>query len=208
MACIGSISGTLAMACGAPTTAFNRIQGAKLINAADIASFTVSGSSGEATITRVAAKVGYDVMTVNNALTLSVAMKSQDIMPGAFDVTISFKLFNTSDGLRGMASSNAPMGVISNFARLELVVAIDHGNGVYRVYGLGAPLVCLEYTMDSTADGYVTATYGVEDWQVGTTIHWLSKASYDALSTPAEKPAEKPTEKPTENPAENDRRIN
>jgi hypothetical protein len=112
-------------------------------------------------------------------------MKSQDIMPGAFDVTIGFKLFNTSDGLRGMTSANSPMGVISNFARLELVVAVDHGNGVYRVYGLGAPLVCLEYNMDSTEDGYVTATYGVDDWQAGTTIHWISKEDYDALSTPA-----------------------
>ena len=30
-----------------------------------------------------------------------------------------------------------------------------------------------------------SGTYGVEDWQVGTTIHTLSKADYDALSTPA-----------------------
>lgn len=187
MACIGTISGALGLACGVPTFAFSRIQGAKLINADDIASFTVS-AAGEATITRVATKKGYDVTTVNNALTLSVAMKSQDIMPGAFDVTIGFKLFNTSDGLRGMASTSTPMGMISNFARLELVVAVDHGNGVYRVYGLGAPLVCLEYSMDSTEDGYVAATYGVEDWQVGTTIHWMSKANYDALSTPAAAP--------------------
>lgn len=184
MACIGTISGTLAMACGAPAPAFNHIQGAKLINAADIASFTVS-TSGAAAITCRPAKVAYDVTTVNNALTLSVAMKSQDITPGAFDVTIGFKLFNTSDGLCGMASSSTPMGVISNFARLELVVAVDHGSGVYRVYGLGAPLVCLEYNMDSTEDGYITATYGVDDWQVGTTIHGMSKADYDALSTPA-----------------------
>ena len=193
MACIGTISGPLAMACGFPDPAFNHIQGAKLINAADISSFTVSSSTGAATITRVATKVGYEVTTANNALTLSVTMKSQDITPGAFDVTIGFKLFSTSDGLRGMASSNAPMGLISNFARLELVVAVDHGNGVYRVYGLGAPLVCLEYNMDSTEYGYVTATYGVEDWQVGTTVHWMSKADYDALSTPAPAPAPKPT---------------
>ena len=188
MACIGTLSGSLALACGTPALAFNRIQGAKLINAADIASFTVSSSTGGATITRVAKKVGYEVTTVNNALTLSVAMKSQDIMPGAFDVTIGFKLFSTSDGLRGISSSNTPMGLISNFARLELVVAVDHGNGVYRVYGLGAPLVCLEYNMNSTEDGYVTATYGVDDWQVGTTIHWITKADYDALSTPVVAP--------------------
>lgn len=187
MACLGTIKSTLELPCGAPAPAFNRIQGAKLINAADIGSFTVN-TSGAATITMKKAKLGYSVSTVNNALTLNVAMKSQDIMPGAFDVTVGFKLFSTSDGLRGMSSHNIPMGVISGFARMELVVAVDHGNGVYRVYGLGAPLVCLEYNMDSTADGYVTATYGVDDWQVGTTIHWMTKADYDALSTPAEVP--------------------
>lgn len=183
MACIGTISGALALECGAPAPAFNCIQGAKLINAADIASFTVN-SSGEAVITRVSTKVGYDVTTVNNALTLSVAMKSQDITAGAFDVTITFKDFAGANH-GGLMSVATPSGAIEGLARAELVIAIDHGNGVYRVYGLGAPLVCLEYSMDSTTDGYAAFTYGVEDWQVGTTIHALTKADYDALSTPA-----------------------
>lgn len=173
------------MACGAPAPAFNRIQGAKLINAADIASFTVSASSGAAIITRVATKVGYAVTTINNALTLSVASKSQDITAGAFDVTITFKDFMSATR-GGLMSAAAPMGAIDWTARAELVIAIDHGNGVYRVYGLGAPLVCLEYSLDSTTDGYITLTYGVEDWQVGTTIHSITKADYDDLSTPAE----------------------
>lgn len=183
MACIGTVSGTLELACGVPTFAFNRIQSAKLINAADIASFTVNSAS-EATITRVATKRGYDVSTVNNALTLNVAMKSQDIIAGAFDVTITFKDFAGANR-GGFTSAAAPMGAIDSVARAELVIAVDHGNGVYRVYGLGAPLVCLEYSMDSTTDGYAVFTYGVEDWQVGTTIHALTKAAYDALSTPA-----------------------
>ena len=186
MACIGTISGSLAMACGAPASAFNRIQGAKLINAADIASFTVDNES-RATITRLATKVGYAITTVNNALTLTVGLKSQDIMPGAHDVTISFKQF-TPAGNSGVSSSGDVLGVANWLARAELVFAIDHGNGAYRVYGLGAPLVCLGYNLDSTADGYASVTYGVEDWQVGTTIHTLTKADYDALSTPAVAP--------------------
>lgn len=192
MACIGTISGALAAVCGVPTPAFNHIQGAKLINAADIESFTVSTSSGAATITRIPEKVGYDVTTINNALTLSVAMKSQDITAGAFDVTITFKDFaGVSRG--GLMSAAGPMGAIDQVARAELVIAVDHGRGAYRVYGLGAPLVCLEYSLDSTTDGYAVFTYGVEDWQVGTTIHTLTKADYDALSIPA--PGE-----PQENP--------
>ena len=188
MACIGNLEGSLAMACGAPSPGFNRIQGAKLLNASDIASFTVDGPSGLATITRVATKIGYEVTTVNNAFTLNVAMKSQDITPGAFDVTIGFKVFTLYGNNGGMASGSESLAGISALAKMELVVAVDHGNGVYRVYGLGAPLVCLEYTMDSTGDGYVMATYGVEDWQVGTTIHRMTKESYDALSAPQPAP--------------------
>lgn len=186
MACIGNIGWSLEMACGAPTPPFNRIQGAKLINAADIASFTVNNVS-KATITMMTDKMGYEITTVNNALTLTVGLKSQDIMPGAHDVTISFKQFTTA-GNSGLSSSGDVSGIVNWLARAELVFAIDHGNGVYRVYGLGAPLVCLEYNLDSTADGYASVTYGVEDWQVGTTIHVLTKADYDALSTPAVAP--------------------
>ena len=76
------------------------------------------------------------------------------------------------------------MGIVGPTARAELVIAVDHGDAV-RVYGLGAPLVCTELSGDSSASAYITYTYGVEDWQVGTTIHDMSRADYDALSTPA-----------------------
>lgn len=192
MACIGRVSGTLTMACGTPTPSFNRIQGAKLINAADIASYTIDKLDGSAKITRVATKAGYEVTTVNNALTLAVGIKSQDIMPGAYDVTIGFKIFASRDEALGDMSYGVPMGIVNTLARAELVIAVDHGNGVYRVYGLGAPLICLAYELDSTEDGYVKASYGVEDWQVGTTVHRMTKADYEALSTPAPTPAPTP----------------
>ena len=181
MACIGKIAADLGMTCGAPVSAdLGRPVGAKLLNASDIASFTVA--SGAATITRRTGAVGYNVTAINNALTVSVGLKSQDIMPGAYDVSITFK--NFSAGLTEV-STGVPLGVINALSRAELIVAVNHGNGVYRVYGLGAPLVCTELVGDSTASEYYTYTYGVEDWQVGTTIHVLSKADYDALSTPA-----------------------
>lgn len=183
MACIGILESGLSAPCGAPSPSFSRIQDAKLINAADIESFTVA-EGGSATITMKAGKVGYGVTVANNALTLTVGLKSQDIMPGAYDVTITFKQFGASS-LSGVSSVGEVLGAVNRLARAELVFAIDHGNGVYRVYGLGAPLVCLEYSLDSTTDGYALFTYGVEDWQVGTTIHTLTKADYDALSTPA-----------------------
>lgn len=186
MACIGRIVSSLAMPCGAPNSGnIGRPVTAKILNASDIESFTVS--SGAATITRKPNTVGVDVTTINNSLTVSVGLKSQDLIPGAYDVSIVFKNFGQQTEV-----GYDTMGSVSDCSRAELVIAVDHGNGVYRVYGLGAPLVCTELVGDSTASEYFTYTYGVEDWQVGTTIHALSKANYDALSTPAPAPAPAP----------------
>ena len=186
MACIGKISATMAVTCGATDGA--RPVGAKLLNASDIASFTV-GSGGDATITRVSGAAAYDISTTNNSMTLTVGMKSQDIMPGAYDVSVTFKNF----AMQSTAySKETPLGVVSYLQRAELVLAVLFQNGQCTVYGLGAPLVCLETSYDSTGDGFTTFTYGVEDWQVGTTAHRLSKADYDALSTPYVPPKSKP----------------
>lgn len=185
MACIGGIYANLSMMCGAPARAdLSRPVSAKVLNASDIESFSV-GLDGVAVMTLKPTKVGYDVTAVNNALTVTVGLKSQDIMPGAYDVSITFKSFG---GSHTLASSPSPLGVTGTLPRAELVIAVDHGDTV-RVYGLGAPLVCTEMSGDSTASAYITYTFGVEDWQVGTTIHRLSKAAYDALSTPAAAPA-------------------
>lgn len=180
MACIGSVAASLGMACGAPAPAdMGRPVSAKLLNASIIASFTVT--SGTATITRKPGTAVYDVTAINNALTVSVGLKSQDITPGAYDVSITFKNFSALQS----EVTDAPMGTVSGLSRAELVIAVDHGNGIIRVYGLGAPLVCTELVGDSTASEIYTFTYGVEDWQVGTTIHRMSPADYAALSTPA-----------------------
>lgn len=187
MACIGKIDTDLGMVCGAPALAdMSRPIGAKILNASDIASFTVT--SGTATITRKTGAVGYDVTAINNALTISVGLKSQDITPGAYDVSITFKNFSTVQA----ELTDFPMGTVDSMSRAELVIAVNHGNGKIRVYGLGAPLVCTELVGDSTASEYYTYTYGVEDWQVGTTIHKMSMEDYIALSTPAPAPAPEP----------------
>ena len=182
MACIGKIAASLAMPCGAPAQAdMGRPVSAKLLNASDISSFTISPSTGNATIARIPTAVGYDITTINNALVVTVGLKSQDIMPGAYDVSITFKSFS---GNYGIASKSEPLGVTGALERAELVIAVDHG-GRIRVYGLGAPLVCTEIAADSSASANMTYTFGVEDWQVGTTAHYLSRADYGALSTPA-----------------------
>lgn len=183
MACIGKIDGSLAMPCGA--TAGAHPVGAKLLNASSIASFTVAPNSN-ATITRKTGAVAYDITAINNSMQLTIGMKSQDIMPGAYDVSVVFKNFQASNVDH---SAGSPLGVVNGKQRAELVVAVEFQSGPCTVFGLGAPLVCLETSYDSDGDGFTTFTYGVEDWQVGTTAHYLSKADYDALSTPAAAPA-------------------
>ena len=141
MAYIGKIAASLAMYCGAPTRSdLGKPVSAKVINASDITSYTVSNTTGLATITRVATAVGYDVTTVNGALVVTVGLKSQDIMPGAWDVAITLKTFG---GSHTLTSNPAPLGTVGTLPSAELVIAVDHGD-VIRVYGLGAPLVCTE----------------------------------------------------------------
>lgn len=193
MACIGKIKASLAMPCGA--TGNMRPVAAKVLNASDVGSYTASATGG-ATITRVAGAVAYDLTAINNALTITVGIKSQDLVPGAYDVAITFKDFSLVDNLVSLGTG----GSVNPISRSELIFAVDHGNGLYKVYGLGAPLVCTEMVYDSTGDGFVSYTYGVEDWQVGTHIFNLSKSDYDALSTPAAQPKL--------NQKENGRKIN
>lgn len=183
MACVGKISASLAMRCGSPGESdFGQVQSVFVLNASDIASYTVDDLHGFATITRKAKAVGYEITSINNAVVVTVGLKSQDIMPGAYDVSITFKSLS---GHGNINSAESPFGSVGVLGRAELVFAVDHGNGSYKVYGLGVPLVCTEMSGDSSASAYVTYTYGVEDWQVGTTVHKLSKKDYDALSTPA-----------------------
>lgn len=188
MACIGKITASLAMPCGATAPAdMDRPVSAFVLNASDIASFTVENRSGFATITRAVGAAGREITTINNAMVITVGLKSQDITPGAYDVSITFKSFS---GHRDTNSTEKPFGSVGVLGRAELVFAVNHGNSSYKVYGLGAPLVCTEISGDSSASALVTYTYGVEDWQVGTTIHRLSKEDYEALGTPAPAPAE------------------
>lgn len=181
MACIGNIALSLALPCGVPTEAdLGRPLSAKLLNASDIASYTIT--SGVAKVTRHTGARGWELTAANNSLVITVGLKSQDVTPGAYDVAITFKPLS---GAYTVSGDTAPLTAVGSLARAELVFAVEHEGGIYRIYGLGAPLVCTEISGDSSASAFITYTYGVEDWQVGTTIHRLSKADYDDLSTPA-----------------------
>ena len=188
MACIGNIALNMAMPCGAPAEAdLGRPLSAKFLNASEIGSYTVDTITGVAKVTRLTGGRGWGLTTTNNSLVITVGLKSQDITPGAYDVAITFKPFS---GAYTVSGNTAPLAAVGSLARAELVFAVEHEGGVYKIYGLGAPLVCTEISGDSSASAFVTYTYGVEDWQVGTTIHGLGKADYDALDTPQPAPTQ------------------
>lgn len=186
MACLTLIGGDRILACGAPPRAdLGRPVGAKLLNASQVASFTVTTSvegNPVATITRAQGTAAINLEAGNNSLVVNIAMKGGEVYPQQHDVSIEATFFNqkVANDRDGRAFTGGMNG--------QYIVAVDHGGGVYKVYGLGAPLEVLSVEGSSTGNGFVRTTLGVEDWQVGTTIYYLSKPSYDALSVPVPTP--------------------
>ena len=179
MSCIGSILGNQLLPCGTPPAApLGRPVSAKIINASDIVSYTVSGTPSVATITRAAGTpAAASVETSNGALVITVGLKGGEVTPQALDPTFQMTLF-ASDFVSNTLGSTNSLGM-----NAQVVIAVDHGNGIYRVYGLGYPLECLSIEGDTNGNGYVRTTFGVEDWQPGTTVYRMAEANYVALST-------------------------
>lgn len=182
MACITLVTGDRNLLCGPPPVPqLGSPVSAKLLNASQIASFTITGSS-LATITRVVGTKAYDLETTNNALVVNIALKGGEMYPPQHDVSIETTLYGA-----GITNDNTGK-VITGGSNGQYVIAVDHGGGVYKVYGLGAPLEVLSVEGSSTGNGFVRNTFGVEDWQTGTTIYDMGAAAYAALSTPATAP--------------------
>lgn len=177
MACIRLLVGDNKISCGAPlwVSAFGRPIGAKFVNADHIASYTISG--GFAIPTRVSgANPAADLETANNALVINLALKGGELYPQAWDASIEFSLF------RNFIESDTFGAAQGLGANTRGVFAFNFG-AVYRIIGLGNPLECLSVEGASNGSGYPRITFGVEDWQTGTTVYRLTKADYDALST-------------------------
>lgn len=182
MACLTLIGGNRNLPCGAPPAAdLGRPVGAKLLNASQITSFTVANSpSGNpvATITRVPETAAIHLEAGNNSLVVNIAMKGGEVYPQQHDVSIEATLY-------GQKITNSDTGMaLTGGMNGQYVIAVDHGNGIYKVYGLGAPLEVLSVEGSSTGNGFVRTTFGVEDWQAGTTVYYIKGPDYDALSIP------------------------
>ena len=179
MACLGPISGSQLLGCGTPPAApLGRPVSAKILNAANIVSYTIGGSPAVATITRAAGTpAAVSIETSNGALVITMGLKGGETYLQALDPTFEMTLFN-SDHTSVVQGASFVAGMNS-----QVVIAVDHGNGIYRVYGLGYPLECLSIEGDTNGNGYIRTTFGVEEWQTGTTVYRMSAADYEALST-------------------------
>ena len=183
MACIANLAtGSQLLPCGAPPTApLGRPVGAKLIRADYIASYTIdtSGYLNAAVVTLAeGAPVPLEIETAGGSVVVSMGIKGGDIYPQAFDPTIELTLF----GITGSPISATVGAAGRGGANYPCVIAVDHGNGAYRIYGLGYPLECLSIEGDTNGNGFTRITYGVEEWQAGTTIYSMTAANYAALS--------------------------
>lgn len=184
MACLTLVGANRNLQCGPPPAAeLGRPVSAKLLNASQIASFTVASGNPVATITRIVGTSAFNLEAGNNALVVTIGMKGGEVYPQQHDVSIDVTLYyhQNANDVSGRAYTGGMNG--------QYVIAVNHGGGIYKVYGLGAPLEVISVEGSSDGMGFVRTTFGVEDWQVGTTIYSITKADYDALSTPAPAPA-------------------
>lgn len=186
MACLTNLTGSQLLGCGAPPTApLGRPIGAKLIRADYVQSYAVntSGYLNAAAVTLASgAPVPIEIETGNGAVVVSMGMKGGEVYPQAFDPTIELTFF----GIAGSPISSTQGAALQGGANLPCVIAVNHGNGAYRIYGLGYPLECLSIEGDTNGNGFCRVTYGVEDWQTGTTVYSMKAADYEALSKPVE----------------------
>lgn len=176
MACLTLIGANRELPCGAPPAAqLGRPLRALILNNSNIVSYTVPSGNPEAVITMKTGTRGLLLEAGNNSLVVNLAMKGGETYPMQHDVSIEVTLYNH------MMANDTSGRAYSGGANGQYVIAVDHGNGIYKVYGLGAPLEVLSVEGSSTGMGYPRTTFGVEDWQTGTTIFNLTKASYEAL---------------------------
>lgn len=177
MACLNNISSSQLLACGpAPAGYLGRPVSAKLLNASDVVSYAITG--GNAVITRKAGSAGaYNLECANGATTVTIGTKGGEVAPLAADVTITTTLFQDS------VRTGSSMAISTGGGNTQVLIAVDHGGGVYRVYGLGSPLECLSIEGDTNGNGFARTTFGVADWQSGTTVISMLEADYIALST-------------------------
>lgn len=179
MACLTTIINSRVLSCGAPSSQLGSPKSALIINHSDIQSFTVGAGTASAAITMKPGTRGWPLEVANNTTVVKIALKGGETYPQQHDVSIETTLFShtVNNDSTGRAWSGGANG--------QYVFVVEHAAGTYKVYGLGAPLEVLSVEGSSMGIGFPRTTFGVEDWQTGTTVYNITKAQYEALQVAA-----------------------
>ena len=153
-------------ACGAPLENFGEILEVKIIPSENIASSSITGR----TVTWDIGTKGHALQAANNAVVLNIATKGGETYNLAFDPTI------TVVAPIGFYVSHAEGSVSSGDA---WVIGLKFSSGAHYVVGLNSPLSLLSVEGVSNVNPNATLSFGVEDWQTGTTIYKITQAEYD-----------------------------
>lgn len=173
MACITKLARAIPYNCDNGATGLNS---ALIINKADIASFSVDGSTMVVSgVTLAAGAKAYKIDTVKRSLVLSTALKVNDGAPNANTHSASIVYTDTVD----IAWRQA----MQSFTNGSFVIIAKPADGTYpRVYGLYYGLSATAIDNNSHENGnWTTFTLETPENVIGEDSVAMTVADYDAL---------------------------
>lgn len=173
MACISKLARTIPYNCDTGAIGLNS---AIIINKADIASFSVDGSTMVVSgLTLAAGARAYKIDTVKRSLVLSTALKVNDGAPNANTHSASIVFTDTIDVAWRQA--------MTSFTNGSFVIIAKPTDGMYpRIYGLYYGLSATAVDNNSHENGnWTTITLETPENVIGEDSVAMTGADYDAL---------------------------
>ena len=173
MACISKLARAIVYNCDSGATGLNS---ALIINKADIASFSVDGSTMVVSgVTLAAGAKAYKIDTVKRSLVLSTALKVNDGAPNANTHSASIVFTDSVD----IAWRQA----MQSFTNGSFVIIAKPTDGTYpRVYGLYYGLSATAIDNNTHENGnWTTLTLETPENVIGEDSVAMAAADYDAL---------------------------
>ena len=175
MACISKLIHAITYDCDSGATG---LVSAIIINKADIASFSVDGSTMVVSgVTLASGAKAYKIGTVKRSLVLSTALKVNDGAPNAYSQTATLTVMLD----RGRSGYATLMNALSNGS---FVILAKHGVGDMQcaVYGLyyGLRATSIERSSHDNG-GWATVTLETPENVIGEDNLYITNANYDAL---------------------------
>lgn len=178
MACISKLASAIAYDCDSGATG---LVSAIIINKADIASYTVEGSSMTVSgFTLASGAKAYKIDTVKRSLVLSSALKVNEGAPNAYSHSATIVLTGILD-----ARGRGLMSALSNGS--FVIMAKTNTLAAPRIYGLYYGMSATSVEQNSHENGnWVTYTLETPENVIGEDTTAITVEGYDALYAAAE----------------------